>query len=128
MKGLPATISPLAKRSDVIWNAIPIYKQCLHISLKYLCHITERRREFERRRKAHYREFEAVKLARKLIQEEDDDDDEDNDVASGSIEASSSTSYASCSNQKPSPKATTSASTNASNISTNNMELEPSHN
>ncbi|EDW18098.1 protein phosphatase inhibitor 2 [Drosophila mojavensis] len=88
----------------------------------------QRRREFERRRKAHYREFEAVKLARKLIQEEDDDDDDDNEVASGSIEASSSASYASCSNQKPGPKATTSASTNASNTSTNNMELEPSHN
>ncbi|TDG50317.1 hypothetical protein AWZ03_003222 [Drosophila navojoa] len=88
----------------------------------------QRRREFERRRKAHYREFEAVKLARKLIQEEDDDDDDDNDVASGSNEASSSTSYASCSNQKPSLKATTSASTNASNISTNTMELETSHN
>uniref|UniRef100_A0A1B0FGF4 Protein phosphatase inhibitor 2 n=1 Tax=Glossina morsitans morsitans TaxID=37546 RepID=A0A1B0FGF4_GLOMM len=38
-----------------------------------------RRMEFERRRKEHYKEFEAVKLARKLIEEElaDVDDDED---------------------------------------------------
>lgn len=35
-----------------------------------------RRIEFERRRKAHYKEFEAVKLARKLIEEELDDDNE----------------------------------------------------
>lgn len=42
--------------------------------------------EFERRRKAHYNEFEAIKLARKLIEEEDEDDD-DND-ASKSLENS----------------------------------------
>ncbi|XP_073841754.1 protein phosphatase inhibitor-2 isoform X2 [Musca autumnalis] len=36
-----------------------------------------RRLEFERRRKEHYKEFEAVKLARKLIEEEDDEDDDD---------------------------------------------------
>uniref|UniRef100_T1GGU6 Protein phosphatase inhibitor 2 n=1 Tax=Megaselia scalaris TaxID=36166 RepID=T1GGU6_MEGSC len=34
------------------------------------------RLEFEKRRKAHYKEFEAVKLARKLIEEEDDSDDD----------------------------------------------------
>lgn len=38
---------------------------------------TEKRLEFEKRRKAHYNEFEAVKMARKLIEEEDDEDDED---------------------------------------------------
>ncbi|XP_075164331.1 protein phosphatase inhibitor-2 [Haematobia irritans] len=38
-----------------------------------------RRIEFEQRRKAHYKEFEAVKLARKLIEEEDDDDDDDDE-------------------------------------------------
>jgi len=41
----------------------------------------EHRVEFERRRKAHYKEFEAVKLARKLIEEElkelEDDDNDD---------------------------------------------------
>lgn len=42
--------------------------------------------EFERRRKAHYNEFEAIKLARKLIEEEDEDDG-DND-ASKSLENS----------------------------------------
>lgn len=42
--------------------------------------------EFERRRKAHYNEFEAIKLARKLIEEEDEDD-LDND-ASKSLENS----------------------------------------
>ncbi|XP_055378776.1 protein phosphatase inhibitor 2 [Condylostylus longicornis] len=36
-----------------------------------------RRIEFEKRRKAHYNEFAAVRLARKLIEEEDDDDDDD---------------------------------------------------
>ncbi|XP_065360515.1 protein phosphatase inhibitor 2 [Calliphora vicina] len=41
-----------------------------------------RRIEFERRRKAHYKEFEAVKLARKLIEEElaDDDDGDSNET------------------------------------------------
>lgn len=39
-----------------------------------------RRMEFEKRRKAHYNEFEAVRLARKLIEEEDDDDEDDNNV------------------------------------------------
>lgn len=34
------------------------------------------RLEFEKRRKAHYKEFEAVKLARKLIEEEDDDQED----------------------------------------------------
>ncbi|KAI8121439.1 hypothetical protein FF38_05929 [Lucilia cuprina] len=38
-----------------------------------------RRIEFERRRKAHYKEFEAVKLARKLIEEELADDDDEGD-------------------------------------------------
>lgn len=35
--------------------------------------------EFEKRRKLHYREFEAVKLARKLIEEEDDDEEGNGD-------------------------------------------------
>lgn len=37
----------------------------------------KRKHEFQRRRKAHYNEFEAVKLARKLIEEEGEDDDEE---------------------------------------------------
>lgn len=41
----------------------------------------EKRREFERRRKLHYNEFEAVMRARQLMeQDEDDDDDDDNEM------------------------------------------------
>uniref|UniRef100_A0A182QAM6 Protein phosphatase inhibitor 2 n=1 Tax=Anopheles farauti TaxID=69004 RepID=A0A182QAM6_9DIPT len=39
----------------------------------------KRKLEFERRRKAHYNEFEAVKLARKLIEEDDEEDDDGDD-------------------------------------------------
>lgn len=38
---------------------------------------TEKRREFERRRKLHYNEFEAVMRARQLMEQ---DEDEDNNV------------------------------------------------
>ncbi|GAB0092577.1 protein phosphatase inhibitor 2 [Sergentomyia squamirostris] len=38
-----------------------------------------KRLEFEKRRKAHYKEFEAVKLARKLIAEEEDEDEDEDD-------------------------------------------------
>lgn len=38
------------------------------------------KREFEMKRKAHYNEYYAVKLARKLLEEEEEDDDEDEDV------------------------------------------------
>lgn len=44
------------------------------------------RQDFEKRRKAHYKEFDAVKMARKLIEEEDEEDeDEDNDLDSSKI-------------------------------------------
>ncbi|SPP87450.1 Hypothetical predicted protein [Drosophila guanche] len=88
----------------------------------------QRRREFERRRKAHYREFEAVKLARKLIQEEDDDDEDDEKNAAGTSDSrpsgssSASSRYASSSAKKSSPTATKSPS------SSSNMDLEPSNN
>lgn len=39
----------------------------------------EKRLEFEKRRKAHYNEFEAIKLARKLIEEDDEEDEDDDD-------------------------------------------------
>ncbi|XP_068149673.1 protein phosphatase inhibitor 2 [Drosophila tropicalis] len=92
----------------------------------------QRRREFERRRKAHYREFEAVKLARKLIQEEDDDGNDDDDGAPGTSDSRPSTSsrFAAISSSKQptqkssSSKATTSPSTNI----TSNMDLETSNN
>lgn len=46
----------------------------------------QKKLEFERRRKSHYNEFEAIKLARKLIEEEDEDDGENE--ASKSLETS----------------------------------------
>lgn len=43
--------------------------------------ITDHREKFEKRRKAHYNEFEEIQRARKLIEEEDEDDDDDDDEA-----------------------------------------------
>jgi len=37
----------------------------------------ENRREFESKRKAHYNEYFAVKLARQLMEKEDSEDEED---------------------------------------------------
>uniref|UniRef100_A0A182NJI1 Protein phosphatase inhibitor 2 n=1 Tax=Anopheles dirus TaxID=7168 RepID=A0A182NJI1_9DIPT len=57
----------------------------------------KRKHEFERRRKAHYNEFEAVKLARKLIEEDDEEDDDggddgaDNDAGDTNKSASNAT-------------------------------------
>lgn len=39
--------------------------------------IVERRLDFEKRRKLHYNEFEALKLARKLLEEDEEEDDDD---------------------------------------------------
>lgn len=45
------------------------------------------RQDFEKRRKQHYKEFEAVKMARKLIEEEDEEegDDDEDDLDSSKI-------------------------------------------
>jgi len=40
-----------------------------------------KRLEFERRRKAHYNEYQAVKLARKLLEQDEDEADEDDTTA-----------------------------------------------
>lgn len=53
----------------------------VRISLKLNVTFTERRLEFEKRRKAHYNEFEAIKLARKLIEEDDEDDDDEGETS-----------------------------------------------
>lgn len=52
--------------------------------------------EFERRRKEHYKEFEAVKLARKLIEEElldEDDDVEEENYESTSLRKADGAEY-----------------------------------
>ncbi|XP_037723062.1 protein phosphatase inhibitor 2 isoform X2 [Drosophila subpulchrella] len=93
----------------------------------------QRRREFERRRKAHYREFEAVKLARKLIQEEDDDDEDEEKGAdsrpSGSAQgASTSGRFASSSAKKSGANASADSATSSSTSAGHTMDLEPSNN
>lgn len=56
--------------------------------LFHFCSI-EKRQEFERRRKLHYNEFEAVRLARQLM-EEDEEEDESIDVDQSPMPSSSS--------------------------------------
>lgn len=43
--------------------------------------LPEKRLDFEKRRKAHYNEFEAIKMARKLIEEDDEDDDDEGETS-----------------------------------------------
>ncbi|XP_057338256.1 protein phosphatase inhibitor 2-like [Microplitis mediator] len=47
----------------------------------------EKRKAFEAKRRGHYREWEAVKIARNLIQEDEEDDDDDDDDDDGGGDA-----------------------------------------
>lgn len=47
-------------------------------------YIPEKRLEFEKRRKLHYNEGEALKLARKLIEEDEDEDEDAGNLAGAS--------------------------------------------
>lgn len=48
----------------------------------------ERRKSFEQKRKAHYNEFYAVKMARQLMDENDDEDEDDNSSKQASTSSS----------------------------------------
>ncbi len=49
-----------------------------------MCHVAAKRKAFEQKRKVHYNEFEAVKLARKLLEKDDDEElvDDEEEAAS----------------------------------------------
>ncbi len=49
-------------------------------SIDYIFLISAARKAFESKRKAHYNEFFAAKMARKLLEEEEDEDDDEADA------------------------------------------------
>ena len=57
-----------------IYNCIYIASYAFSI---YSFMISEARKSFEMKRKKHYNEFQAVKLARKLMEQDTDEEDED---------------------------------------------------
>lgn len=65
-----------------------LFSQCMFSPVSLSLSLVVHRQDFEKRRKAHYKEFEAVKLARKLIEEEDEGEvegDQEDDLDSSKI-------------------------------------------
>ncbi len=54
----------------------------------FSCAIAAKRKVFEQKRKFHYNEFQAVKLARQLLEKDDDEELEDDEAAASSRKAS----------------------------------------
>lgn len=76
-KWLPkVTIAPKRKPKLTI-KEVRIYCDiCMNVCLVAIFY-TGKRLEFEKRRKAHYNEFDAVRRARQLMEAEEDEDDDD---------------------------------------------------
>lgn len=55
-----------------------------------MCLILERRRAFETKRKGHYREWHAVQMARRLLEQDELEEDEDEDAEGKTNEETSS--------------------------------------
>ena len=53
--------------------------------------VSAKKREFVKRRKLHYNEYQAVKLARQLIENDDEDEDEDDQTKSATSQSLAAT-------------------------------------